>query len=164
MVSLFFDRDHWVAGSPLIMMARSEVGMFSQSQAKQAVLEWCLPVVHDCLREFYVQYFPLRSTNFKLLAQAHFTLWISLVRGDYEAAQADSVLLLRKVRGLQLDMGTCGAADRYVAAELLDLSLRRFRRMPVEAKNNNKALLTILMHLSRRTASQTAPARFKRAA
>jgi hypothetical protein len=138
--------------------------MFSQSQSNQAVLEWCLPVVHDCLREFYVQHFPLRSQNFKLLTQRHFTLWTALVRGDYEAAQADASILLRKTQGLQLDSDLCGAADRYVAGELLDLSLRRFRRMPVEAKNNNKALLTILMHLNRQAASRPVPARLKRAA
>jgi hypothetical protein len=122
--------------------------MFGQSHVREAVLEWCLPVVHDCLREFYVQHFPLRSAAFKLLTRVHFQLWTSLVRGDCEAARADAVILAQKAAGLKLTVDVCAAANRYVGAEVLDLSLRRYRRMPEAAKRNNRDLLTILLRLT----------------
>ncbi|MBB4198697.1 hypothetical protein CCR94_06755 [Rhodoblastus sphagnicola] len=130
--------------------------MVSQGQSQQPVLEWSLPIVHDCLREFYFQHFPLRSAGFRLLTGLHFSLWTSLVLGDFDAARADDAALAQKADGLKLDFDICGAANRYVAAELLNLSLRRFRRMPEEAKTNNQALLDILVHLNR-SASPSAP-------
>lgn len=132
--------------------------MFIEGQSQRVVLEWSLPIVHDCLREFYVQYVPLRSTAFKQLTQLHFTLWASLVRGDFEAARADEAQLANTAAALKLDLAVCGAANRYVAAELLDLSLRRFRRMPEEAKMNNQTLLAILMHLNRNSGPSRASA------
>lgn len=122
--------------------------MFRQGKPKQAVLEWCLPVVHDCLREFYTQHFRPNSAEFGLLTQLQFALWTSLVRDDREAARSDVALLAHKAAALRLNWEVCNAADRYVAAELLDLSLRRFRRMPDEAKRTNQALLTLLMQLN----------------
>ena len=140
---------------------RSEEGMFSQGQPKQAMLEWCLPVVHDCLREFYTQHFRPHSAEFRRLTQLQFTLWTSLVRGDREAARSDVALLAHKAAALRLNWEVCSAADRYVAAELLDLSLRRFRRMPEEAKRTNQALLTLLKQLN---GGATPTAHCKRAA
>ncbi|MCW2315070.1 hypothetical protein M2322_000590 [Rhodoblastus acidophilus] len=139
--------------------------MFIEGQSQRVVLEWSLPIVHDCLREFYVQYVPLRSAGFKQLTQLHFTLWASLVRGDFEAARADEAKLATTAASLGLDVAICGAANRYVAAELLDLSLRRFRRMPEESKTNNQTLLAILMHLNRNAApSHAAATVFRQAA
>jgi hypothetical protein len=130
----------------------------------QAVLEWCLPVVHDCLREFYVDYFPLCSVGFKVFTQRHFALWTMLVRGDHNAARADRFLLEQKASEFNFDVSTFSAADRYVAAEILDLSLRRFRRMPNEAKANNAELLGVLTHLRRQDAPYAAMPSRKRAA
>jgi hypothetical protein len=132
--------------------------MFSQGQAKPAALEWCLPIVHDCLGEFYAQHFPSQSSALKALTQAQFALWTALVRGDGAAARVNVALLDRKAAALGLNGEVCGAADRYVAAELLALSLRRFRRMHEEARTTNQALLTLLMQLNRR-ATAPAPAR-----
>jgi hypothetical protein len=135
-----------------------------QGQPKQPVLEWCLPVVHDCLREFYVQHFALNSPGFKLLTRLHFTLWTSLVGGDFDAARADGAILAQKARDLKCDQEACGAANRYVAGELLDLSLRRFRRMPTQARENHQELLAILTHLSRSGAFAAPAADYARAA
>ena len=135
--------------------------MFSQGQPKQAVLEWCLPVVHDCLREFYTQRFRQHSAAFRRMTQLQFALWTSLVRGERETARSDLALLAQNAAALRLNWEVCSAADRYVAAELLDLSLRRFRRMPDEARTTNQALLTLLMQLN---GGATPTAQCKRAA
>jgi hypothetical protein len=143
--------------------------MFGQSQlreavlVREAVLEWCLPVVHDCLKEFYVQQLPPRSAGFALITQLHFRLWTSLVRGDDRDAHTDAALLAREAASLKLNFDVCRAGNRYVAAELLDLSLRRFRRMPEEAKQNNQALLAILLRLTSSAAPAAAPS-YRRAA
>jgi hypothetical protein len=138
--------------------------MCGQSQLRESILEWSLPVVHDCLREFYIQHFPARSALFTHLSQLHFKLWTALVTGDFDAARGDATMLDQKAAGLKLGFDICGAANRYVAAEVLDLSLRRFRRMPEEAMRNNQELLAILLRLAPKAAvSQAAPA-FKRAA
>ena len=137
----------------------------ARSQLRESVLEWSLPVVHDCLREFYVQHFPARSAAFNLLSQLHFKLWTSLVGGDCDAARVDAMILDQKAAGLKLGLDLCGAANRYVAGEVLDLSLRRFRRMPEEAKRNNQELLAILLRLTASAApvAQAAPS-YSRAA
>ncbi len=138
--------------------------MFGQSQLRESILEWSLPVVNDCLREFYAQHVAARSAAFNLLSQLHFKLWTSLVTGDFDAARTDAMSLDQKAAGLKLGFDVCGAANRYVAAEVLDLSLRRFRRMPDEAMRNHQELLAILLRLAPQAAvSQAAPA-FKRAA
>jgi hypothetical protein len=123
--------------------------MFCPIQSRDAVLEWCLPVVHDCLKEFYAEHFPPRSAAFKTLTQLHFRLWTSLVREDFEAARAQGAILAQKSETLKAKFDAQVAGNRYVAAEVLELSLRRFRRMPEEAKRNNRALLAILTHLNR---------------
>jgi hypothetical protein len=138
--------------------------MFGQCQLRESILEWSLPVVHDCLREFYLQHFPARSAAFTLLSRLHFRLWTSLVTGDADTARADAMALEQKAAALKLGFDVCGAANRYVAAEVLDLSLRRFRRMPEEAMRNHQELLAILLRLAPKAAvSQAAPG-FKRAA
>ncbi len=138
--------------------------MASQGPQREEILDWCLPVIHDCLREFYVEYFPLRSAGFKLLSERHFALWSALIRGQFDAARADAAILEQKAAGLKLDAEICRAADRYIAAEILDLSLRRFRRMPRQAKENNMALLALLTQLQRHEAFAAAAPGFKRAA
>jgi hypothetical protein len=138
--------------------------MTSQGQSQQSVLEWSLPIVHDCLREFYVAYFPLRSAGFKFLTTRHFALWTALVHGDHEAARADRFLLEQKASELNFDVSALSAANRYVAAEVLDLSLRRFRRMPNEAKANNAGLLGVLTYLRREDAPHANTSSRKRAA
>jgi hypothetical protein len=147
-----------------VWSVRSGEGMFSQGQPEQAVLEWCLPVVHDCLREFYVRRFALRSAAFTRITQLHFKFWTSLVRGDFVAARADVAILFQEARRLKVDCESCGSADRYIAAELLELLLRRFRRMPVEAKQNNQALLAVLLHLNQSAAPARLAASSRRAA
>jgi len=122
--------------------------MYGQSQLRETVLEWCLPVVHDCLHEFYAKHFPPRSSAVSTLTQLHFKLWSSLVRGDDRGGQADAAILSQKASRLKLNPEVCAAGNRYVAAEILDLSLRRFRRMPEAAKRNNQELLAILLRLT----------------
>jgi hypothetical protein len=123
--------------------------MFCPVQSRDAVLEWCLPIVHDCLKEFYAEHFSPRSAAFKMLTDLHFRLWTSLVDGDFEAAREKGALLAKEAETLKASLDAHGAGNRYVAAEILDLSLRRFRRMPEEARQNNQALLAILTHLNR---------------
>ncbi|MCW2282433.1 hypothetical protein M2323_000060 [Rhodoblastus acidophilus] len=138
--------------------------MCGQSQLRESVLEWSLPVVHDCLREFYLQHFPARSAAFTLLSQLHFKLWTSLITSDFEAARTDAATLDRKAGGLKPGFDLCAAANRYVAAEVLDLSLRRFRRMPEEAMRNHQELLNILLRLAPKAAVSQAKPAFRRAA
>lgn len=138
--------------------------MFGQCQVREAILEWSLPVVHDCLREFYLQHFPARSAAFTLLSTLHFKLWTALVTGDSDAARADAMALEQKAAGLKPGFDLCGAANRYVAAEVLDLSLRRFRRMPDEAMRNHQELLAILLRLAPKAAVSKAEPAFRRAA
>jgi hypothetical protein len=111
------------------------------------VLEWSLPVVHDCLKEFYRDALPAANGARTLMTERHFALWTTLIDEDFEHLQADRHLLDLQAGTLRVDEDVWGAADRYVAAEILDICLRRFRRMPSQAQANSAALLNILKHL-----------------
>lgn len=111
------------------------------------LLEWSLPVVHDCLKEFYRDVLPAANGARVLMTERHFALWTTLVDEDFDHLPADRHLLELQAGALQLDEDVWGAADRYVAAEILDICLRRFRRMPQEAQANSAALLIILKNL-----------------
>ncbi len=111
------------------------------------LLEWSLPVVHDCLKEFYRDVLPAANGARVLMTERHFALWTTLVDEDFDHLPADRHLLELQAGALRLDEDVWGAADRYVAAEILDICLRRFRRMPQEAQANSAALLIILKNL-----------------
>lgn len=120
-----------------------------EPQAEPHVLEWCLPVIYDCLAEFYRDVLPAANGARDLLTERHFALWTALVQDDFAHLPADRHLLETQARSLRIGFEVWGAADRYVAAEILDISLRRFRRMPHEARVNNAALLNLLQTLRR---------------
>src|SRR5208283_5658194 len=97
------------------------------------ILEWCLPVIHDCLCEFYYGFCqnlpPDTQSRPDLLIERHFELWSALARDDFEHLALDRQELACHARALYVDFRTCHAADRYVAAELFEMIQRRFRRM-----------------------------------
>lgn len=119
------------------------------------VLEWSLPVIHDALGEFYAGLTPEGGAAHLALTQAHFELWTTLVLDDSGRLDLDKASLATQAAALGVDRASCGAANRYVAGELLELILRRFRRMPDEARTNNVALLAILSHLQTDFARET---------
>jgi hypothetical protein len=121
--------------------------MSAKRQREPHVLEWCLPVIYDCLSEFYRDVLPAANNAREQMTERHFALWSALVTDDFDHLHADRHLLEMQARTFSIDSHVWGAADRYVAAEILDISLRRFRRMPREARLNNEALLTVLTHL-----------------
>jgi hypothetical protein len=116
-------------------------------QPEPQILEWCLPVVYDCLSEFYGDQLPSAPDARMAMIERHFGLWASLIQGDFHHLRTDFDLLAAQARSLGLDFPACWAADRDIAAEILDISLRRFRRMPRDAHANNAALLALLMRL-----------------
>ena len=138
--------------------------MAMEGVTAQSVLEWSLPVVHDCLHEFYGQKLPGAGAAARALAKRHFALWSALVDDVYAELDAHWEQLDAQTRALRLDPNACRAADRYVAAEVLDLSLRRFRRMPEDSRINNAALLSLLTRLQQENGFRMAPAAFARAA
>lgn len=111
------------------------------------VLEWSLPVIHDALSEFYAGLTLDGGAAHRALTQAHFDLWTTLVLDDSARLDFDKANLAAQAEALGFDHAACGAANRYVAGELLELILRRCRRMPEEARTNNVALLAILSQL-----------------
>jgi hypothetical protein len=72
---------------------------------------------------------------------------MTLIDEDFDHLAAERHLLAMQAAALCIDKDVWGAADRTVAAEILDICLRRFRRMPQEALRNNAALLNVLRHL-----------------
>ncbi len=131
-------------------------------------LEWSLPVIYDGLSEFYGALAPAFGAAHMAITRAHFSLWTALVYDDAAHLHLDEANLAAQAAALGIDRAACGAADRYVAGELLDLILRRFRRMPEAAQTNNAALLAILWHLQkaspRRQEPESAPKILARAA
>ncbi len=123
--------------------------MHWENQAEPHVLEWCLPVIHDCLVEFYRDIVPAANGAREAMTGRHFALWTALIQDDFEHLPADRHLLETQAKNLGVDCDVWAAADRHVAAEILDISLRRFRRMPHEARINNAALLNLLKNLHR---------------
>jgi hypothetical protein len=121
------------------------------------VLEWCLPLVHDCLSEFYRDLAQIAQEAGKTLIERHFVLWTALIHGELSHLRVDCDLLAAEARSLRVDFLACCAADRHVAAEILDASLRRFRRMPREARAHNAALLAALTRLQHEEAACAAP-------
>jgi hypothetical protein len=126
-------------------------------QPDAQVLEWCLPVIYDCLTEFYRDLLQSAEEERKTMTERHFVLWASLVQGDFDHLRTDFDLLAAQARSLHIYFPACWAADRDVAAEILDISLRRFRRMPRDARANNAALLALLMRLQNEEAGYAAP-------
>jgi hypothetical protein len=126
-------------------------------QPDPQVLEWCLPVVYDCLCEFYDDLLQSEPASRMAMIERHFVLWASLIHGDLGHLRTDFDLLAAQARSLGVDFPACWAADRDVAAEILDISLRRFRRMPREAHANNAALLALLTRLQHEEAGYVAP-------
>ena len=126
-------------------------------QPDPQVLEWCLPVVYDCLTEFYRDLIQTAEDARKTMIERHFVLWASLVQGDFDHLRTDFDLLAAQARSLRINFPACWAADRDVAAEILDISLRRFRRMPRDARANNAALLALLTRLQNEEAGYAAP-------
>ena len=121
------------------------------------VLEWSLPVIYDALSEFYAGLAPEGGAAHQALTQAHFALWTTLVLDDSTRLDFDKASLAAQAEALGVNRATCGAANRYVAGELLELILRRCRRMPDEARANNVALLAILSHLQMDFARESQP-------
>ncbi len=121
--------------------------MYWEARPEPHVLEWSLPVIYDCLAEFYRDVLPAATGAREAMTERHFALWTALVQDDFEHLSADRHLLETQAQSLRMDFAVWAAADRYVAAEILAISLRRFRRMPHEARINNAALLNLLKHL-----------------
>ena len=126
-------------------------------QPDSQVLEWCLPVVYDCLTDFYGDLLQSAPSARMAMIERHFVLWASLIHGDFDHLRTDFDLLAAQARSLGVDFPACWAADRDVAAEILDISLRRFRRMPRDAHANNAALLALLTRLQNEEAGYAAP-------
>jgi hypothetical protein len=126
-------------------------------QPDPQILEWCLPVVYDCLSDFYGDLLQSAQDARMAMIERHFGLWASLIQGDFDHLRTDFDLLAAQARSLGVDFPTCWAADRDIAAEILDISLRRFRRMPRDAHANNAALLALLMRLQIEEAGYCAP-------
>jgi len=138
--------------------------MSSSANQEPHVLEWSLPVVHDCLKEFYRDMLPAANGARRLMTERHFTMWTTLIDEDFDHLAADRHLLELQAGALHLVEDVWSAANRYVAAEILDICLRRFRRMPDEAQANSIALLKILKHLQGALRGDARPAVFAQAA
>lgn len=121
------------------------------------VLEWCLPLIHDSLSEYYRDLLHIAQEAQRALIDRHFMLWTALIHGDLGHLRVDCGLLAAEARNRRIDFLACCAADRHVAAEILDTSLRRFRRMPREARAQNAALLAALTRLQAEEAACAAP-------
>jgi hypothetical protein len=143
--------------------------MSVEAQMASHVLEWCLPVIHDCLCEFYhgvhqnlapetQSFAPETQSRPDLLTARHFELWIALARDDFDHLPSDRRQLADQARALCVDFQTCRAADRYVAAEIFDMIQRRFRSMKREAHAHNSALLALLRRLQQVETFEAAPA------
>jgi hypothetical protein len=132
--------------------------MSAETQTPMGVLEWCLPVIHDCLNEFYQDLTQLAQGHPHRLTERHFTLWSALARDDFDHLAADRKKLAAEAESLRLDFRTCRAADLYVADEIFKIILRRFRRMDHEAHANHCALLDVLTRLREQETLEAAPA------
>ncbi|WP_294533180.1 hypothetical protein [uncultured Rhodoblastus sp.] len=132
--------------------------MSVETQAETPVLEWCLPVIHDCLNEFYREKAPKEPGRADRLTERHFSLWSALARDDFDHLPADREKLAAQARSLCVDARTCRAADLYVAAEILEMIQRRFRRATHEAHANHAALLALLRRLQQQEILAAAPA------
>ena len=125
--------------------------MSVEAQMANHILEWCLPVIHDCLCEFYhgvhQNLEPETQSRPDLLTERHFDLWSALARDDFDHLPSDRRELANQAYVLRVDFRTCRAADRYVASEIFDMIQRRFRRMKREAHAHNSALLVLLRRL-----------------
>jgi len=128
------------------------------------VLEWCAPLVYDCLSEYYYDLLPKAHGARDLMTERHFVLWSALVRDDFSHLRADVHLLATQARALQIDFQICRAVDHYVGAEILDMSQRRYRRMPHEAHDATAALLNLLRRLERERSGDATSASLARAA
>ena len=128
------------------------------------VLEWCTPVIHDCLSEYYCDLLPRANGARDLMTERHFALWNDLVNEDFVHFRADFQRLATQARALQIDFQTCRAVDHYVGAQILDISQRRYRRMPQEARDATAALLILLKRLEQERSCDTAPAPLAHAA
>lgn len=133
-----------------------EAFMSFAMQPDAQVLEWCLPIVYDCLSDFYGDLLQSAPDARMAMIERHFGLWASLIHGDFHHLRTDFDLLAAQARSLGVDFPACWAADRDVAAEILDISLRRFRSMPREAHANNAALLALLTRLQNEEAGYSA--------
>ncbi len=136
--------------------------MSVEAQMANHVLEWCLPVIHDCLCEFYHDFCrdlpPEAQGRPDLLTERHFELWSALARDDFDHLPSDRQELACQARALRVDLRACNAADRYVASEIFDMIQRRFRRMRHEAHAHHSALLAVLRRLRQEESVEAAPA------
>ena len=132
--------------------------MSVETQAGTPALEWCLPVIHDCLIEFYQERAPAAPGRPDRLTERHFALWSALAREQFDHLPADREKLKAEARGLRVDAQTCRAADLYVAAEIFHMIQRRFRRVNHEAHANHAALLSVLRRLQAQENREAAPA------
>ena len=125
---------------------------------KTPALEWCLPVIHDCLNEFYQDRAPAGIDRPDLLTERQFALWSALVRDDFDHLPTTCAKLAAEARSLRVDARTWRDADLYVAAEIFDMIQRRFRRVNHEAHANHAALLAVLRRLQAQENREPAPA------
>jgi hypothetical protein len=132
--------------------------MSVETQTETPVLEWCLPVIHDCLNEFYRERAPKGEGAAELLTECHFLLWSDMARANFEHLSMDRQKLAAEARSLRVDARTCRAADLYVAAEIFEMIQRRFRRINHEAHANHAALLALLRRLQQQESRGTSPA------
>lgn len=133
-------------------------------QQHPQVLEWATPLIFDCLSGFYAEMLPVANGARASMLERHFTLWCALTQGDFDHLRADLHLLATQADQVGMDFLTCCLADRHVASEILDTILRRFRRMPNEARANNEALLALLTLLQEEEINYVTPARQAQAA
>ncbi len=120
-----------------------------ENQPIAPALEWCLPVVYDCLSEFYHDLLPATNSARTNMTQVHFAIWTMLAREEFDHLPASFYLFVRQAHAQKIDVRTRRAGDRYVASEILDLCSRRFHRNPEKARLHNAALLTLLERLQR---------------
>jgi hypothetical protein len=131
--------------------------MSVETQAATPVLEWCLPVIHDCLNEFYRDLPPAGQARPDLLTERHFALWSALALDDFDHLPTNREKLAAEARNLRVDARTCRAADLYVAAEIFEMIQRRFRRVNHQAHANHAALLALLRRLQLQENPEAAP-------
>jgi len=107
--------------------------MSSSANQEPHVLEWSLPVVHDCLKEFYRDMLPAANGARRLMTERHFTMWTTLIDEDFDHLAADRHLLELQA-GRCISIRTSGAPPTAMSRRKFSTSAAPFRRMPDEAQ------------------------------
>ncbi len=114
---------------------------------QDSLLDWSAPIISDVLLEFYHARFPRNATASAALAKAHFEVWVALLLPQSDRLPMRRALLLEIMDIMHVDSAAAALGDAKVAEELLDIVMRRFRRMPTEARDHHWSLISAVAHL-----------------